>query len=76
MLRPLLLRQAGTFSYPDVAVIVSQFQDKSIIGIQRICIHIYLQWEEKQYNGSDSGLPLIKHVREVVAGTNHPSLLS
>lgn len=42
-----LLLLCGAFSYPDVAIILSQFQDKNIIGIQWVCINIYLEYEEK-----------------------------
>ena len=46
VLRSPLLLLARTFSYPGVAIIVWQFQDKNVIGIQRICLDIYLQDEE------------------------------
>lgn len=42
-----LLLLASTFSYPDVAIVLLQFQDKHIIRIQRICSNIYLEYKEK-----------------------------
>lgn len=42
-----LLLLASTSSYPDVAIVLPQFQDKNIIGIQGMCINIYLEYKEK-----------------------------
>ena len=47
ILSSFLLLLASAFSYPDVAIVLSQFQDKNIIGIQRLCINIYLEYKEK-----------------------------